>query len=519
MVSTYLMLHTERLPTTKVMNRTKLFLSNFLVYGLGGALSKLVPLIMVPIITRLMPSAFYYGMSDISNTIVSLFTALAVMGMYDAMYRMFFEKNEEKFKKDICSSAFFFTVFSSIIVTGLLIILQQPISQLFYKDTQYGNLVMLCAASVLIGGTNTIVSAPTRMQNKKWTFLIMNILSPIISYSIAIPLILGGHYLIAIPLAMLISAFTLEVGFMILNHKWFSIKCINWSYIKSMLKIALPLLPNFIIYWIFNSADRVMITNLLSADQEGVYAVAAKIGQISQLIYIAFAGGWQYFAFSVMRDKDNTKVISKVFEIMCVLSLTATILGTSICKFGMELLFEEEYYASYICVPYLFLAPLLLMLFQIGSNQFLVVKKTWPNLLILAGGAALNIILNLYLIPAIGIEGASIATFIGYFVSITTCVIVLTAMKLIKLSIKNIIFIVLFFGAFAVMRINAFTTYYINIPVAITYLILVLVFYWKDFNKIIHSLLKRKETAKPQEVSGNKENVKITENATSQESD
>ena len=81
------------------MNRTKLFFSNFLIYGLGGAMSKIIPLIMVPIITRLMPSSFFYGLSDISNTIVSLFTSIALMGMYDAMYRMFFEKNEDKYKK------------------------------------------------------------------------------------------------------------------------------------------------------------------------------------------------------------------------------------------------------------------------------------------------------------------------------------------------------------------------------------------------------------------------------------
>lgn len=493
------------------MNRVKLFLSNFVIYGFGGALSKLIPLIMVPIITRMMPSSFYYGMSDISNTIISLFTALAIMGMYDAMYRMFFEKNDEKFKKDICSSAFFFTLIMSTVVSIIMVILQKPISQLFYSDRQYGNLVMLCALSVLVGGTNSIVCAPTRMQNKKWTFLIMNLLSPIIAYAIAIPLILAGHYLIAIPLAMLLSAFILEIGFMFLNHKWFSFKCINWSYIKSMLKIALPLLPNFLIYWIFNSADRVMIAHLLNADWEGVYAVAAKIGQISQLIYLAFAGGWQFFAFTVMRDKDNVKIISKVFEVMCIIALSTTILGTSICKIGMEILFEEEYAASYICVPYLYLAPLLLMLFQIGSNQFLVIKKTWPNLIILSLGAVLNIILNYVLIPIVGIEGASIATFVGYFVSIIACIVVLWIMKLIKLNLKLLIFVLLFFGGYAVMRINAFSIYYINVPIAVAYIILVIIFYRKDFKSFFNALKKKKEEPAKEESKENKDEEKTLE--------
>ena len=41
------------------MNKLKLFIENFLVYGLGGVISKIVPLIMVPIVTRLMPSSDY----------------------------------------------------------------------------------------------------------------------------------------------------------------------------------------------------------------------------------------------------------------------------------------------------------------------------------------------------------------------------------------------------------------------------------------------------------------------------
>ena len=69
------------------MEKFKLFISNFLIYGFGSIISSVIPLIMLPVITRLMPDSFYYGLSDISNTIVQFGTALAVMGMYDAVFR------------------------------------------------------------------------------------------------------------------------------------------------------------------------------------------------------------------------------------------------------------------------------------------------------------------------------------------------------------------------------------------------------------------------------------------------
>ena len=63
------------------MNTFKLFVDNFIVYGFGGIISKIIPLIMVPIVTRLMPSSDFYGVFDLSNTLVSFSSALAIMGM------------------------------------------------------------------------------------------------------------------------------------------------------------------------------------------------------------------------------------------------------------------------------------------------------------------------------------------------------------------------------------------------------------------------------------------------------
>jgi O-antigen/teichoic acid export membrane protein len=74
------------------------------------------------------------------------------------------------------------------------------------------------------------------------------------------------------------------------------------------------------------------------------------------------------------------------------------------------------------------------MLFQVACNQFLVIKKTWPNMLILLLGVVVNICLNYTLIPRIGIEGAAIATLMGYVVSDIIVVIVLCCMKLMVIS-------------------------------------------------------------------------------------
>ena len=421
------------------MNKLKLFIENFLVYGLGGIISKIIPLIMVPIVTRLMPSSDYYGLSDLSNTVVSFTSALAVMGMYDAMYRMFFEEDDEDHKKSVCSTALLFTLFTSLVVFVLLIIFKEQVAQWFFSDRKYAYIVYISAMATLVGATNSIISAPTRMQNKRKIFLITNTLSPLISYVIAIPMLLAGYYTIALPLAAVISGVTIELTFAVLNHSWFDPRKFEFTLLRQLLVIAIPLLPNFLIYWIFNSCDKVMITNIIGIGAAGIYSVGSKLGHASQLIYTAFAGGWQYFAFSTMKEDNQVKSNSMIFEYLGIISFVATAFVCALSYPIFKVLFTKQYLSGYIVAPYLFLAPLLQMLFQVAANQFLVVKKTWPNMVILSIGAVANIGINCFLIPILGIEGASLATLMGYAISDVICVIVLCKMKLMVVEKKFIL--------------------------------------------------------------------------------
>ena len=436
------------------MERFRLFITNFIVYGFGGVIGKVIPLIMLPVVTRLMPDTVYFGLNDISAIVVSFGSALAVMGMYDAMFRMFFDDNDREYQKSICSGTLFFTLASSITVTAVLVLFQDFFSVLFFGSVQYKNLLFLSAMSILIGSTNSVVSAPTRITNRRKVYLVTNLLAPLISYSISIPLLWKGWYVAALPLASVISSLAMEIIFWFLNRRWFTFRLVNKRYIRQMLKIALPLLPNFLIYWIFNSADRLMIAKMLGNDQAGIYAIGSKMGQISQLIYTAFAGGWQYFAFSTMKDQDQVELTSKVLEYLGAAAFTAGMLMTCFCDLMFQIFFTGDYLKGAAVAPYLFMSPLLLMLYQVGCNQFLVIKKTWPSLCILSLGAALNLILNYTLIPVLGIEGAALATLCGYAVSVAVCTCTLQKFGLLRIPFRFSVSAVIMGGYLVLWRLS-----------------------------------------------------------------
>ena len=474
------------------MNKFKLFIENFLVYGLGGIISKVIPLIMVPIVTRLMPDTTYYGISDLSNTVVSFGSAIAIMGMYDAMYRMFFEKDEDTYKKTVCSTALLFTLLTSFVIFVIMLLAKDSIAQYFFGERQYANVVYLSAIATLVGATNSIISAPTRMQNKRTIFLITNTVSPVLSYAVSISMLLAGHYVIALPLAAVVSSATMEIAFGIMNKEWFNLRRFDLKLLKQLLVIAIPLFPNFLIYWVFNSSDKVMITNMIGIGAAGIYSVSSKLGQASQLIYTAFAGGWQFFAFSTMKEDNQVQNNSIIFEYLGLISLIATSFVCAWSYLIFKILFTNQYVGGYIAAPYLFLAPLLQMLFQVACNQFLVIKKTWPNILILSVGAILNIILNYTLIPILGIEGAAIATLMGYIVSDIVCVIVLCKMNLMIISKRFIIAcfsMALFFG---VWRVMFFSNTVMGTIEAVILTIFLVVLYREDLKKLFILLTKRK---------------------------
>ena len=468
------------------MNKQKLFVENFVIYGLGGIISKIIPLIMVPIVTRLMSDTTYFGLSDLSNTAVSFASAFAVMGMYDAMYRMFFEKDDEGHKKKVCSTALFFTLTTSLLVFIVMLSARGWIAGFFFGDRQYTEIVYLSAMATLVGATNNIISAPTRMQNQRKIFLITNTIGPLLSYMISVPMLLKGYYAIALPLAAAVSGLTMEIVFGALNRRWFDLRRLDFKLLGQMLAIAVPLLPNFLIYWIFNSCDKVMITNMIGIGAAGIYSVGSKLGHASQLIYTAFAGGWQFFAFSTMKEENQVESNSRIFEYLGIISFIA---AAFVCTWSYPIyrfLFTEDYLGGYIVAPYLFLAPLLQMLFQVACNQFLIVKKTWPNMFILSVGAVVNIIMNYILIPILGIEGAAVATLKGYIVSDIVCTIVLCRMKLMVVSGRFIAASVSMALFMIVWRISFSSNVVGGTMGAMAVSAILIAFYRKDIVKLVH---------------------------------
>lgn len=461
-------------------NRLKLFLENFLFYGGLSMLTKALPFITLPIITRMLPDASAYGIADMFNLINSFGIAIAILGMYDAIFREFFEdKDNIEYKKKVTSTGMIIVLISSLIIILLTLFFNKLIAKLLFKNIGYSNLVILSAFAIGIGAISSIISAPTRMRNNRKVYLYTGITFPIIGFMITYCLLKLGYTYEAIVYSNLSISVLSLIVFYLLNRKDFSMKYLDKKIVKELFKIGIPLLPTFLIYWVYNSMDRIMINRMLGPTDLGIYSVGSKVASVSQLIYTAFAGGWQYFAFSTMKDKDQVELNSKVFQYLGIISFGLFVISQPFIKPVFNILFTGEYRKGQEVFSYLFLSPLMLMLFQIIANQVIVIKKSYLSTIALLSGALINICLNYILIKQNGIIGAALSTLLSYIISVFIMALLCIKYKLLKLELK---FIILSLFILGIILINYILK--INFIFYIGIIILGIILYKEEILKI-----------------------------------
>lgn len=420
------------------MSRKRLFIENFLAYGAINALDKIVPIVMLPIVTRLITDSADYGKFEMFNTIVAFGSSFAVLGVYDAMFREYFERDDVEYKNIVTSTAARIVFISSVVFSAVLFLGSRVISDLFFGSPEDWHIAVMYSIGVFLAANRAIISAPTRMKNQRKVYVFSGVSYSLLYYLLAIIMIKLGFNYYGLIWGNIAASLYLLLFFYVLNRRDFNFSLFNKDVAKELLKIGVPLVPCFVIYWAFNSMDRIMIAHMLGMQEVGIYSIGAKVASVSMFIYAAFAGGWQYFAFSTMKDKDQVELTSKIFEYLGVLSFVALSFAMLAAPYVFDFFFSGDYTKGIVVFPYLFLSPLILMLFQTAGNQLLVVKKAYLSTVCLFAGLCCNLIFNYLFIPTHGIKGAAMATLVGFVVSVMMVLIITIKMRLMYISLRFI---------------------------------------------------------------------------------
>ena len=196
---------------------------------------------------------------------------------------------------------------------------------------------------------------------------------------------------------------------------WRGKKFINFPLWKQVLVFALPLIPHYLAQHIMSSADRIMVAEMVSEADAGIYSVVANISMVATIVWSAINGSLIAYTFENLREKAYAKINS---------TATMLILGYGVVCFGicliapevLAILAPEEYYSGIYAVPPIAGVAFLSALYNIFANiEFYHKKSTYITISTITA-SVINFVLNWILIPRYSFVAASYTTLFSYIV-------------------------------------------------------------------------------------------------------
>lgn len=389
--------------------RTILMFSSNLILFLSGIL-------LLSILTKNL-SVGDYGLWIQVNVTVNLISSIIVLGLpsYAMARYLASEQIKERIREGFYSIGFIILIIG-LIVSFLTAIFSVQISTVLFNNNV--TIVKLLSLIICIESLNILCYNYfiTFQQIKKYSFIVF--LKAILSILFISIFILMGYGIIGAVIGFLITEIIVFFVAFIKIICEIGIILPKFTNIKEYLNFSVPTLPGTLSYWIVDSSDRYIIGILLSNMAVGYYSPAYSIGSILTMFSAPISSMLTPILSKNYDQKSETDVKTLMkYAIKYFLAIgIPSLIGLSILAKPILMILSTTEIAlnSYFITPFIALSFLLLGATNIIVTMIILEKKT--NIIAVAWfiAAILNLILNLLLIPKIGILGAGISTLIAY---------------------------------------------------------------------------------------------------------
>lgn len=385
-------------------NKYKKLLGNSAIFAVGNFGSKIINIIFVPIYTYALTTQ-EYGQIDLLTTTVSLFLPIVTLSLYEAVLRFIMDKDSNENRILSTSAIVISTISLSILAIGII----ARLDKLFF----YFIILLILQAYQSI--FSQFLRGIGKIKIYAFNGILMTLVTVLSNILLLIYFKFGiDGYMLSLILANCISIIYL---FILGNLKKFlSIKNFNISLLKKMLVYSAPLIPNMIMWWLINSSTRYFILYYIGASANGIYAVANKIPALISTLTTIFAQAWQLSAIEEFDAEDKSTFYSNTFSFYYQILFVSASLVFSILKPVLGGFLQKSYYVSWQIAPILVLAVLYSSFSSFLGTNYIAAKKTRGVFISSVIGALCSIILNLLLIPLLGLLGASLASMFSFFV-------------------------------------------------------------------------------------------------------
>lgn len=391
------------------MNKYKTLLSNTLLISIGTFGSKILVFFMVRFYTGyLTPSD--YGTADLITQTANLLFPIISLGITDGVFR--FALDNERGRRSV------FTVGFITITAGSVFFLAAV--PLLNTVKEFKGYIWLIVIYTMASCYHSLCSQFIRARGNTALFSVQGIINT--------ALVIGLNVLFLAVMRIGVTGYVLSVVladflctvFLVVKERLWTQLSLHprKTAFKRMLRYSIPLIPATIFWWITSVSDRYMVNAMIGSNENGIYAVSYKIPTILTLVSTIFMQAWQFSAVTESHgDKEeHIRFFSNVWRSFQAVMFLAGAVIIAFAKPAIRILSTEQYYSAWQYVPLLSASMIFTAFVSFTGTVYVVTKQSGISFVTAMAGAAVNIALNLLLIPSpLGVQGAAIATFLSYF--------------------------------------------------------------------------------------------------------
>jgi PST family polysaccharide transporter len=350
-----------------------------------------------------------FGKWNYCIAVVALVSAFSTLGLDQILVKKLIENAGQE--ETLMGTAFFMRfagAFIGIFISLLYIVL-------FNHDDQQLLLITIITSSTLIFQSFDVIDLKLQsILKSKYSVLIKN--SAFLFCSVLKIIIIFEHF--SLIYFVIISVIELALGAFGLILKYGVNKVLKWrlnlQYAYKLLKECWPLILSGIVIMLYMRIDQVMIGKLLDDKAVGLYSVSVKFSELWYFIPAVFVNS--FFPQLIQLKYDAAaykKLCLRLFKILFFISFTIGITISFLAHDMILLLYGHLFIASAFALKISIWTAVFVFWGVAAGNMLVVEDLNKHNLYKSFHGVALNIILNLILIPRLGINGAAIATLIS----------------------------------------------------------------------------------------------------------
>ncbi len=391
-------------------NNYKYLFKNIGILSLSQFSSKIVSFLLVPMYARTLTTE-EYGSFDIVSTMIILIIPILTLNVKESVLRFSLDK-----RIDISSVL---GVAISLYLQGLLILAIGVAMLWWFEITGEWHKYLIYAVFMyaLISWYEILSNLARGMEKINviaWAGVVItlsNAVSNVLALLVLKIGIIGLFYSVIISngIAILYISYVLKIW------RYFIKDTDNSRLKRQMLFYSTPMILTSVSWWINSAVDRYVVLNFCGLSVAGLYSMAFKIPTIISTMQAVFNQAWVLSSVKEYDSEDKNgffAVTYGVYHSSLILICSISIIATHPLA---RILFGEEFYDSWIYVPFLIVSVLFGGLIGYIGGILSAVKAAKSLGISVLAGAIINVVLNLVLVYLLGAIGAAISTMIAYF--------------------------------------------------------------------------------------------------------